>query len=260
VKKYIALSTREYPEGFLDDAALKKQRLSELSANIATLTSQITAVDSLIAGRDPCSPEMLQDSKFMTAEQKKKVLKQWDTFIRGGFSPHLFTDAIYQHLNLHCGFIAHYNRAGFYSTYWNDDFIAFVGKTGMFLRPVPGVFVSWQRFLKSFQCWGEWAGLGATMLHSLRSHLSSTLRELENEVIDTFRHDVERLYPLHLEERKRLAEEADEYRRKVVELTAKLDDMDIDLFLEEHSAQYKELFPSLDPANFVEAGMVSNLC
>ncbi|HOD76627.1 MAG TPA: hypothetical protein PKJ17_11390, partial [Syntrophorhabdaceae bacterium] len=62
------------------------------------------------------------------------------------------------------------------------------------------------------------------------------------------------------EERKRIAEEADTYRRKVVELTTKLDDMDIDSFLEDRIASYKTLFPTLDPANFVEAGLVSNLC
>jgi len=27
----------------------------------------------------------------------------------------MFTDAIYQHLDLHCSFIAHFNRMGFYS-------------------------------------------------------------------------------------------------------------------------------------------------
>ncbi len=260
MKKYIALSMHHYPEGFLDDPALKERRLSELSRTIATMIDQISAVDRLIAGRNPCPPEMLQDSKFMTVEQKRKVLKQWDRFIEGGFSFHLFTDAIYQHLNLHCGFIAHFNRAGFYSTYWNDDFLAFGRKTDMVLRPVPQVFINWERFLKSFQCWGEWTGMGATMLHSLKTHLSSTLRELENEVIDTFHHDLERLYPLHMEERKRLAEEADEHRRKVVEITTKLDDMDVDSFLEERIDSYKALFPSLDPETFVEAGMVSNLC
>jgi hypothetical protein len=260
MKKCVALSLYHYPEGFVDNPDLKRQRLSELSDNIGTLTSQVAAVEHVIAGRSPCPREMLQDSKFMTAEQKKKVLRQWDRFIEGGFSSHLFTDAIYQHLNLHCGFIAHFNRMGFYSTYWNGDFIVFAKQADMILRPVPSVFANWESFLLSFQCWGEWVGMGAAMLHSLKSHLSSTLRELESEVIDAFHHDLERLYPLHVEERKRIAEEADAYRRKVVELTTKLDDMDVDSFLEERIDGYKALFPSLDPAYFAEAGLVSNLC
>lgn len=257
--KHIALSLRQYPGDFLDDPALKERRLSELSGSIATLISQIAAVDHLMAGRNPCPPELLKDSKFMTAEQKKKVLRQWDKFVDGGFSFHLFTDAIYQHLNLHCGFIAHYNRMGFYSTYWNDNFVGFTRQTDMILRPVPGVFVNWERFLLSFQCWDEWAGMGATMLHTLKSHLSSTLKELENEVIAAFKHDLERLYPFHMEERKRIAEEADAHRKKVIELTTKLDDLDIDSFLEERASRYKALFPSVDPVNFAEARLASNL-
>jgi hypothetical protein len=259
MNKYVALSLYHYPEGFLDIETLKERRLLELSGNIAMLTTQITAVDRLIAGRNPCPPDLLKDSKFMTAEQKKKVLRQWDRFIEGGFSFHLFTDAIYQHLNLHCGFIAHFNRMGFYSTYCNNDFIVYARQTDMILRPVPAVFVNWERFLLSFQCWGEWAGMGTTMLHSLNSHLTSTLKELEDEVIDAFSHDLERLYPLHIEERKRIAEEADAHRQKVIELTTKLDDMDIDSFLEERSSRYKALFPSVDPMNFSEAQLASNL-
>ena len=99
------------------------------SGNIAILTRQMATVDHVIADRNPCPPELLKDSKFMAAEQKKKVLRQWDKFIEGGFSFHLFTDAIYQHLNLHCGFIAHYDRLRFYSTYWNGDFITFARQT-----------------------------------------------------------------------------------------------------------------------------------
>jgi hypothetical protein len=259
MKKYVVLSLHKYPEGFLDDATQKERRLSELSGNIATLANQIATVDRLIAGKNPCPPELLKDSKFMTAEQKKKVLRQWDKFIEGGFSFHLFTDAIYQHLNLHCGFIAHYNRAGFYSTYWNGDFIAFARQTDMLVRPVPAVFVNCESFLLSFQSWDEWAGMGATMLHMLKSHLTCTLKELENEVIAAFTHDLEQLYPLHMEARKRIAEEADAHRQKVIELTTKLDDLDIDSFLEERASRYKALFPSVDPVNFAEARLASNL-
>jgi hypothetical protein len=257
--KHIALSWRQYPEDFLGDAALKERRLSELSDAIGTLARQIAVVDRLLAGRDPCPQETLKDSEFMSAEQKKKMLTQWNRFIERAFSFELFTSAIYQHLNLHCGFIAHYNRSGFYSTYWNGDFIAFARKTGMLLRPVPNAFFNWERFLSSFQCWGEWAGMGTSMLHTLKSHLSFTIKELEGEAKEAFRHDLERLYPLHVEERKRLADEADAHRQKVVELTTKLDDMDADSFLEELSGRYKELFPFVDLENFEETRVASNL-
>ena len=58
--KHIALSWRQYPEDFLDDAALKERRLSELSSTIATLTRQIAVLDRLVAGKNPCPQEMLR--------------------------------------------------------------------------------------------------------------------------------------------------------------------------------------------------------
>jgi len=82
MKKYIALSMHNYVAGFLDNPDLREQRLSELTTNTATLSRQIAAVDSVIAGRSACPAEMLQDSKFMTGEQKRKVLRQWDRLIK----------------------------------------------------------------------------------------------------------------------------------------------------------------------------------
>ena len=79
--KHIALSWRQYPEDFLDDAALKERRLSELSSRSRPSTRQIAVLDRLVAGRNPCPQEMLEDSKFMSVEQKRKMLRQWDRFI-----------------------------------------------------------------------------------------------------------------------------------------------------------------------------------
>ena len=74
-----------------------------------------------------------------------------------------------------------------------------------------------------------------------------------------FTYELQRLYPLHLAERKRLADEADALREKLAECIDKLDDMDVDSFLEERTQQYRALFPSLDPENFVEARLAGNL-
>ena len=75
----------------------------------------------------------MTDTEFMKADEKELVLKQWRTFLRklleadleqqtgadyGYFPSSLdkpFTDRLYKHLSLHCGFIAHYNRRGFLS-------------------------------------------------------------------------------------------------------------------------------------------------
>lgn len=74
---------------------------------------------------------MFTDTEFMSAKEKELVLKQWRTFLKkilacdfnkqsgsdyGYFLTDLdksFTDRLYKHLSLHCGFIAHYNRYGF---------------------------------------------------------------------------------------------------------------------------------------------------
>lgn len=69
----------------------------------------------------------MKDAKFMTAKEKGVVLKAWVLFMRpmaGGKGAEelvrLFTDAIYKHLTLHCSFIAHYNRAGFFQHYFAE--------------------------------------------------------------------------------------------------------------------------------------------
>lgn len=59
-----------------------------------------------------------QDVEFMTARKKQLVLKNWKTFLKHGLRKEHFTKRLYQHLHLHCGFIAHYNIHGFYSTYF----------------------------------------------------------------------------------------------------------------------------------------------
>jgi hypothetical protein len=58
------------------------------------------------------------DAQFMTAKEKTLVLKNWRTFLKYGLKQEHFTKRLYQHLHLHCGFIAHYNIHGFYSTYF----------------------------------------------------------------------------------------------------------------------------------------------
>ena len=61
---------------------------------------------------------MFTDVQFMTAKEKGLVLKNWKTFLQHGLKKEHFTKRLYNHLHLHCGFIAHYNIHGFYSTYF----------------------------------------------------------------------------------------------------------------------------------------------
>ena len=61
-----------------------------------------------------------KDVRFMTAADKKKVLRQWDRFLKSGFDARHFMKSLYHHLIQHCSFIAHYNLGGFYGVYFED--------------------------------------------------------------------------------------------------------------------------------------------
>jgi len=72
----------------------------------------------------------LKDCEFMTAGAKRKLLSHWQRFLESGLEWNAFRKAIYEHLHLHCEFIAHYNREGFFSVYFGDE----PAKTCAFLR------------------------------------------------------------------------------------------------------------------------------
>lgn len=60
-----------------------------------------------------------QDEKFLSAAEKQLILSAWITFLRHGCRLEHFSDRLYHHLSLHCSFIAHYNRHGFYEFYFS---------------------------------------------------------------------------------------------------------------------------------------------
>lgn len=62
--------------------------------------------------------EMFTDVEFMTAKEKELVLKNWKMFLKHGLQKQHFTRRLYEHLHLHCGYIANFNIHGFYSTYF----------------------------------------------------------------------------------------------------------------------------------------------
>lgn len=62
----------------------------------------------------------MKDTRFMSAVEKEQVLKQWERFLKGGLRWEQFSNSLYHHLIQHCSFIAHYNREGFYSSYFKD--------------------------------------------------------------------------------------------------------------------------------------------
>lgn len=62
----------------------------------------------------------MQDTKFMTAKEKELVLKIWKRFLANTLRWEDFTEELYRHLINHCSFIAHYDKMGFYATYFES--------------------------------------------------------------------------------------------------------------------------------------------
>lgn len=60
----------------------------------------------------------LTDTKNMNASEKYDILKKWIAFLSNHFKPSTFNKKLYNHLHLHCGYIAHYNQNGFYGNYF----------------------------------------------------------------------------------------------------------------------------------------------
>ena len=66
------------------------------------------------------------DTQFMSAAAKRHVFRHWSEFLRtlaaGGANRdrwfQKFSKALYDHLIQHCSFIAHYDRGGFFHTYF----------------------------------------------------------------------------------------------------------------------------------------------
>jgi hypothetical protein len=54
------------------------------------------------------------DGKYNTKEDKARILKSWTRFLKNGCQYKDFSRAVYKHLSLHWGFIAHYDICGFY--------------------------------------------------------------------------------------------------------------------------------------------------
>lgn len=52
------------------------------------------------------------------AKAKKKFMTAFVKFVEGGFREGDFSKTAYEGLYLHCGLMAHYNREGFYGTYF----------------------------------------------------------------------------------------------------------------------------------------------
>jgi len=121
----------------------------------------------------------MKDAQFMTAKEKELTLKQWRTFIRNGMQFKHFTKRIYQHLILHCEFIAHLDRWGFYQTYFEDP-----ENTMRFLRQFDPKGDHKSVELRSTQWWtdSEYRDLNMAMSQVVGENLEEITERLKKEV------------------------------------------------------------------------------
>jgi hypothetical protein len=73
---------------------------------------------------------VFRDSEFLSALEKHLVLRDWVRFLKRRLRIANFTRRLYEHLHLHCSFIAHYDRAGFYAEYFErgEDIVRFLSQ------------------------------------------------------------------------------------------------------------------------------------
>lgn len=116
-----------------------------------------------------------RDAEFMTAREKELLLKAWARFLKNGLRFADFTDRLYQHLTLHCSFIAHYDRAGFYRTYFANGedtvrFFAQFDKRGS-LRSVEYGGTSWIE--------GDYGDLNRAMVEEAACYVPKLIKAAE---------------------------------------------------------------------------------
>jgi hypothetical protein len=119
-----------------------------------------------------------KDSEFMTVRDKELVSAQWRRFVERGFNFEHFTDRLYKHLTRHCSFIAHFNRSGFYSTYFENP-----EATIRFLRQFDGDhgLISVE-YGSSWWLNGDYEDINRAMCEVVEANKNRLYEELERKV------------------------------------------------------------------------------
>ena len=132
--------------------------------------------------------------EFMTAEDKNKTFKDWQRFLKflasgeylkwneeqngsdyGMEAPKQLTKRLYNHLSLHCGFIAHYNIHGFYSEYFGGEISDLKRFFSHFEKTEWGGY-------NSQSCWGNFEDIGKAMADEFEAVKGKILIEAVKEM------------------------------------------------------------------------------
>lgn len=107
--------------------------------------------------------------QFMTAEEKEKVVKAMKSFLKSDFSKTTFTDRLYKHLTLHCGFIAHFNIHGYFDTYFTS----------------PEGKVRWANMLCNERfCHEDYRDINAVLIDMVDAKMKETIADLNKQAME----------------------------------------------------------------------------
>jgi hypothetical protein len=120
----------------------------------------------------------LKDSQFMSARQKRSVLRDWHRFLKSGLGSEWFTKGLYEHLIQHCSFIAHYDRAGFYSTYFKsgDDTVRFLSQFDQRQAKEDGIPAS-AEYGATYWAKGEYEDINRAMIDIAGAYIPSLVQQ-----------------------------------------------------------------------------------
>jgi hypothetical protein len=239
-KKFLCLSLHQYPTDYFADNYYREVRKGEMAEAIEILREQIKVIIEKV--ERATMPETMTDTRFLPADGKRLILKQWKTFIKSGFNPGRFTETIYDHLHLHAGFIAHYNRSGFYYTYWNDEVIRYAADNGYEPAPAPKVFYEWERFLKAFDIRGEYRDINTAMMIILENELTGMIKKLTNEAKNLYRHEVTHLRSCWESERKDIEDDIRELKDQIRHKELELNELTLEKYLAITNSDYEDMF------------------
>jgi hypothetical protein len=120
----------------------------------------------------------LKDSQFMSAHEKRRVLRDWQLFLKSALGWEWFTEALYHHLTQHCSFIAHYDRVGFYSTYFQrgDDTVRFLSQFDQRQAKEDGIPASVE-YGMTYWAKGEYEDINRAMIDIAGAHIPSLVQQ-----------------------------------------------------------------------------------
>jgi len=129
IRRILDMSDEEltaFFEGMPKDCLRYNPLTAERKANMQK--ARIKKLDKKVAVSTAKRPLSFSAAEFMTAEEKEKTARDWELFIvnrllltredaeraplGAGFKP--FTKRLYHHMYQHMGYIAHFNREGFF--------------------------------------------------------------------------------------------------------------------------------------------------